>query len=217
MSKSIEKFPKELVSPIAQLHSLVEKNSKLHIKELFAAEQDRFQNYSVKFDQLVFDYSKHRITKSVLEQLFALAKTKQLTHWIERLFSQDKVNCTEQRAAMHWALRLPSEYSKFPELTKQVHTQLQRMYALVEKIHAGQYRGATGEVIQDVVNIGVGGSDLGPQMVTHALRLWMVASYQICSINCVRKQLYLLFLQSHLVPLIPYQMHRQFVSGLKKL
>ena len=55
MSKSIEKFPKELVSPIAQLHSLVEKNSKLHIKELFTAEQDRFQNYSVKFDQLVFD------------------------------------------------------------------------------------------------------------------------------------------------------------------
>ncbi|WP_334425046.1 glucose-6-phosphate isomerase [Acinetobacter nosocomialis] len=169
MSKSIEKFPKELVSPIAQLHSLVEKNSNLHIKELFASESDRFQQYSVKFDQLVFDYSKHRVTKSVLEQLVALAKTKQLTHWIERLFSQDKVNCTEQRAAMHWALRLPLEYSKFPELTEKVHNQLQRMYALVEKIHAGQYRGATGEVIQDVVNIGVGGSDLGPQMVTHAL------------------------------------------------
>ncbi len=118
---------------------------------------------------MVFDYSKHRVTKSVLEQLVALAKTKQLTHWIERLFSQDKVNCTEQRAAMHWALRLPLEYSKFPELTEKVHNQLQRMYALVEKIHAGQYRGATGEVIQDVVNIGVGGSDLGPQMVTHAL------------------------------------------------
>lgn len=69
--------------------------------------------------------------------MFALAKTKQLTHWIERLFSQDKVNCTEQRSAMHWALRLPSEYSKFPELTKQVHTQLQRMYALVEKSMLG--------------------------------------------------------------------------------
>ena len=73
------------------------------------------------------------MTKSVLEQLVALAKTKQLTHWIERLFSQDKVNCTEQRAAMHWALRLPLEYSKFPELTEKVHNQLQRMYALVEK------------------------------------------------------------------------------------
>ncbi|MFX9158058.1 glucose-6-phosphate isomerase, partial [Acinetobacter baumannii] len=87
----------------------------------------------------------------------ALANNKQLTQWINRLFSQDKINCTEQREAMHWALRLPSEYSKFPELAKQVHIQLQRMYTLVEKIHAGQYRGATGEVIQDVVNIGVGG------------------------------------------------------------
>ncbi|MDB0326555.1 glucose-6-phosphate isomerase, partial [Acinetobacter baumannii] len=126
----------------------------------FALEPERFQNYSVKFDQLFFDYSKQRITKNILEQLVALANNKQLTQWINRLFSQDKINCTEQRAAMHWALRLPPEYSKFPELTKQVHTQLQRMYALVEKIHAGQYRGATGEVIQDVVNIGVGGSDL---------------------------------------------------------
>ncbi|MDQ9998589.1 glucose-6-phosphate isomerase [Acinetobacter baumannii] len=185
MSKSIEKFPKELVSPIAQLHSLVEKNSNLHIKELFASESDRFQQYSVKFDQLVFDYSKHRVTKSVLEQLVALAKTKQLTHWIERLFSQDKVNCTEQRAAMHWALRLPLEYSKFPELTEKVHNQLQRMYALVEKIHAGQYRGATGEVIQDVVNIGVGGSDLGPQMVTHALSDFKVKTAKPLNVHFV--------------------------------
>ncbi|OBD04688.1 hypothetical protein A7911_02540 [Acinetobacter baumannii] len=169
MSKSIEQFPKDLSSPLIQLKSSVEKNSKLHIKELFALEPERFQNYSVKFDQLFFDYSKQRITKNILEQLVALANNKQLTQWINRLFSQDKINCTEQREAMHWALRLPSEYSKFPELTKQVHTQLQRMYVLVEKIHAGQYRGATGEVIQDVVNIGVGGSDLGPQMVTHAL------------------------------------------------
>ncbi|MEQ1065436.1 glucose-6-phosphate isomerase [Acinetobacter sp. XH1741] len=185
MSKSIEKFPKELVSPIAQLHSLVEKNSKSHIKELFATESDRFQNYSVKFDQLVFDYSKHRVTKNVLEQLVALAKTKQLSHWIERLFSQDKINCTEQRAAMHWALRLPLEYSKFPELTKNVHSQLQRMYALVEKIHAGQYRGTTGEVIQDVVNIGVGGSDLGPQMVTHALSDFKVKTAKPLNVHFV--------------------------------
>lgn len=185
MSKSIEKFPKELVSPIAQLHSLVEKNSNLHIKELFASEHDRFQQYSAKFDQLVFDYSKHRVTKNVLEQLVALAKTKQLTHWIERLFSQDKVNCTEQRAAMHWALRLPLEYSKFPELTEKVHSQLQSMYALVEKIHAGQYRGATGEVIQDVVNIGVGGSDLGPQMVTHALSDFKVKTAKPLNVHFV--------------------------------
>ncbi|MEO4209823.1 MAG: glucose-6-phosphate isomerase [Pseudomonadota bacterium] len=169
MSKSIEQFPKELVSPLAHLQTLGEENSKLHIKELFALEPDRFHNYSVKFDQLFFDYSKHRVTKDILGQLVALAKNRNLTQWINCLFSQDKINCTEQREAMHWALRLPADYSKFPELTAQVHSQLERMYALVEKIHAGQYRGATGEVIQDVVNIGVGGSDLGPQMVTHAL------------------------------------------------
>jgi glucose-6-phosphate isomerase len=185
MSKSIEKFPKELVSPLLKLASLGEKNSKLQIKELFATEPDRFQQYSVKFDQLVFDYSKHRVTQDILEQLVALAKTKQLNQWIERFFSQDKVNCTEQRAAMHWALRLPADYSKFPDLTEQVHSQLQRMYTLVEKIHAGQYRGATGEVIQDVVNIGVGGSDLGPQMVTHALSDFKVKTAKPLNVHFV--------------------------------
>jgi len=185
MSKSIEKFPKELVSPLLKLQSLGEKNSKLQIKELFASEPDRFQQYSIKFDPLVFDYSKHRVTNDILEQLIALAKNKKLNQWIERLFSLDKVNCTEQRAAMHWALRLPADYSKFPDLTEQVHNQLQRMYTLVEKIHAGQYRGATGEVIQDVVNIGVGGSDLGPQMVTHALSDFKVKTAKPLNVHFV--------------------------------
>lgn len=185
MSKSIEQFPKELASPLTHLQTLGEKNSKLHIKELFALEPDRFQNYSVKFDQLFFDYSKHRLTKDILEQLIALANTKNLTEWINRLFSQNKINCTEQREAMHWALRLPVNYSKFPDLTEQVHSQLQRMYALVEKIHAGQYRGSTGEVIQDVVNIGVGGSDLGPQMVTHALSDFKVKTAKPLNIHFV--------------------------------
>lgn len=185
MSKSIEKFPKELVSPLVKLQSLGEKNSKLQIKELFASEPGRFQKYSIKFDQLLFDYSKHRVTQDSLEQLIALAKSKKLNQWIERLFSQDKVNCTEQRAAMHWALRLPPDYSKFPDLTEQVHSQLQCMYTLVEKIHAGQYRGATGEVIQDVVNIGVGGSDLGPQMVTHALSDFKVKTAKPLNVHFV--------------------------------
>ncbi|MBJ9741432.1 glucose-6-phosphate isomerase [Acinetobacter oleivorans] len=185
MSKSIEQFPKELASPLTHLQTLGEKNSKLHIKELFALEPDRFQNYSVKFDQLFFDYSKHRLTKDILGQLVALANTKNLTEWINRLFSQNKINCTEQREAMHWALRLPVDYSKFADLTEQVHSQLQRMYTLVEKIHAGQYRGSTGEVIQDVVNIGVGGSDLGPQMVTHALSDFKVKTAKPLNIHFV--------------------------------
>ncbi|RZG95872.1 glucose-6-phosphate isomerase [Acinetobacter pittii] len=188
MSKNIEQFPKEKLPSsmlMSQLKSLGKQYEHLHLNELFAAEPERFQKYSVHFDQLLFDYSKHRVNQTVLDQLVTLANAKQLKPWIERLFSQEKVNCTEQRAAMHWALRLPEGHVQFPELTKQVHLQLERMYALVEKIHAGQYRGATGEVIQDVVNIGVGGSDLGPLMVTHALSDFKVQTEKPLNVHFV--------------------------------
>ena len=188
MSKNIEQFPKEKLPSsmlMSQLKSLGKQYEHLHLNELFAAEPERFQKYSVHFDQLLFDYSKHRVNQTVLDQLVTLANAKQLKPWIERLFSQEKVNCTEQRAAMHWALRLPEGHAQFPELTKQVHLQLERMYALVEKIHAGQYRGATGEVIQDVVNIGVGGSDLGPLMVTHALSDFKVQTEKPLNVHFV--------------------------------
>ncbi|HAV4987222.1 glucose-6-phosphate isomerase [Acinetobacter baumannii] len=188
MSKNIEQFPKEKLQGstfASQLRSLGQQYENLHLNELFAAEPERFQKYSVHFDQLFFDYSKHRVNQSVLDQLVTLANAKQLKQWIVRLFSQEKVNCTEQRAAIHWALRLPAGHTQFPELTEQVHTQLQRMYALVEKIHAGQYRGATGEVIQDVVNIGVGGSDLGPLMVTHALSDFKVQTVKPLNVHFV--------------------------------
>lgn len=188
MSKNIEQFPKGKLQGstfASQLRSLGQQYEHLHLNELFAAEPERFQKYSVHFDQLFFDYSKHRVNQSVLDQLVTLANAKQLKQWIVRLFSQEKVNCTEQRAAIHWALRLPAGHTQFPELTEQVHTQLQRMYALVEKIHAGQYRGATGEVIQDVVNIGVGGSDLGPLMVTHALSDFKVQTVKPLNVHFV--------------------------------
>ncbi|HAV5308887.1 TPA: glucose-6-phosphate isomerase [Acinetobacter baumannii] len=188
MSKNIEQFPKEKLPSsmsTSQLKVLGQQYENLHLNDLFAAEPERFKQYSVQFDQLFFDYSKHRLNRTVLDQLVALAHAKQLKPWIERLFSQEKVNCTEQRAAMHWALRLPEGHTQFPELTKQVHTQLQRMYTLVEKIHAGQYRGATGEVIQDVVNIGVGGSDLGPLMVTHALSDFKVQTEKPLNVHFV--------------------------------
>ncbi|WP_254592246.1 glucose-6-phosphate isomerase [Acinetobacter bouvetii] len=140
-----------------------------HLNDFFAENEQRFEHFSVQFDDLIFDYSKHRVDQSVMSGLLDLAKARDLATWIKRLFSEEEINYTEQRAAMHWALRLPPKDEIHPKLADQVHEQLERMYALVEKIHAGQYRGATGEVIQDVVNIGVGGSDLGPMMVSHAL------------------------------------------------
>ena len=154
---------------LSKLEKLKLQFEQKHLTELFDLDASRFKHFSVDLEPITFDFSKHRIDQQVIQSLVQLAQAQDLKQWIKRLFSQDEINYTEQRAAMHWALRLPEKNSQHPELADQVHTQFKRMFALVEKIHAGQYRGATGEVIQDVVNIGVGGSDLGPLMVSQAL------------------------------------------------
>lgn len=171
MQKKSHSFPaiQDNQSILAHLNELSHSFQSMHLNQLFEQNPQRFDHFSVQFDQLVFDYSKQRIDQNILNALIEFAETQNLAAWIQILFSEHKINYTEQRAAMHWALRLPEHDLVHSELSQQVHAQLQRMFNLVEKIHAGQYRGATGEVIQDVVNIGVGGSDLGPLMVTKAL------------------------------------------------
>lgn len=154
---------------LSMLHELKMNYKQCHLNEFFSKETARFEHYSVCLNDLVFDYSKQRINQEISENLISWAHNQDLSSWIKKLFSENMINYTERRAAMHWALRLPEVDQRHPELAQKVHEQLKRMYELVEKIHAGQYRGATGEVIQDVVNIGVGGSDLGPLMVSHAL------------------------------------------------
>ena len=157
----------------------------LRLTDLFEQDPQRFEKFSVHFNQLSFDYSKHRINQEARADLFKFADSKLLKEWIKRLFTQESINYTEGRAAMHWALRLPKDDQVYPELAEQVHQQLDRMYQLVEKIHAGQCRGATGEVIQDVVNIGVGGSDLGPLMVSHALSDYKVSTVKPLKVHFV--------------------------------
>ena len=171
MQKKSHSFPaiQDNQSILAHLNELSHSFQSMHLNQLFEQNSQRFDHFSVQFDQLVFDYSKQRIDQNILNALIEFAETQNLAAWIQILFSEHEINYTEQRAAMHWALRLPEHDLVHSELSQQVHAQLQRMFNLVEKIHAGQYRGATGEVIQDVVNIGVGGSDLGPLMVTKAL------------------------------------------------
>ena len=154
---------------LATLDRLKQQFTQRHLNELFTEDEQRFDRFSVIFEQMILDFSKQRIDSSVLDSLIQFAKKHHLAEWIEQLFSQQCINYTEQRAAMHWALRLPKDDLLHSELAMPVHLQLERMFALVEKIHAGQCRGSSGEVIQDVVNIGVGGSDLGPLMVTQAL------------------------------------------------
>ena len=161
--------PNNQIDEVQSLKDNAAKMQSLHLTQLFSQNTQRFEQLSVQFDCLTFDYSKHRVDLNIIDELNQFAQKKNLNHWIERLFSTEQINYTEQRAAMHWALRLPKHDLVHTALSDQVHVQLDRMYALVEQIHAGQYRGCTGEVIQDVVNIGVGGSDLGPLMVSHAL------------------------------------------------
>ena len=143
-----------------------------HLAELFASDPQRFERLHHECGPLLFDYSKQQLNEETLARLFDLARQQKLPQWIDRLFSGDEVNCTEGRAAMHWALRLPADADctvDGVDITAQVHEQLQRMEKVVNKLHSGQWRGVTGEVVTDVVNIGVGGSDLGPQMVVDAL------------------------------------------------
>lgn len=143
-----------------------------HLAALFAGDPRRFERLHCECGPVLFDYSKQRLTEQTLSHLFDLARQSQLPDWISRLFSGDAVNCTENRSAMHWALRLPREAQCLVggvDITAQVHEQLERMERIVNQLHAGQWRGVTGEVVTDVVNIGVGGSDLGPQMVCDAL------------------------------------------------
>lgn len=186
MTKQIHPFPvREQTSVVEQLAVLQKQFKDLHLNTLFAADGARFKRFSAEYDQIVFDFSKHRIDQQVLSQLVDLAHAQDLDGWIKRLFSCEQINYTEQRAAMHWALRLPKSSPTLPVVNQAVQAQLEQMYALVEKIHAGQCRGATGEVIQDVVNIGVGGSDLGPLMVTHALSDFKVKTAKPLDIHFV--------------------------------
>ncbi|MEG0605645.1 MAG: glucose-6-phosphate isomerase, partial [Acinetobacter sp.] len=184
MSENIEHDSKRKTALKQQLRDAANRHNSLHLNELFT-QKNRFENFSVQCDQIVFDYSKHRMDQQVLDGLLAFAESNELAAWIQRFFSEEKINYTEQRAAMHWALRQPVDHKKFPQINQQVHQQLERMYALVDKLHAGQYRGATGEVIQDVVNIGVGGSDLGPVMVSHALSDYKVKTVKPLAVHFV--------------------------------
>ena len=169
----------------AQTEQRDEVNQNLNLIDLFAQDAQRFEKFSVQFKPLSFDFSKHRIDQFSLDFLVNYAKEKSLSGWVQRLFTDEAINYTEDRSAMHWALRLPKDDQKYPELAQLVHTQLDRMYQLVEKIHAGQCRGSTGEVIQDVVNIGVGGSDLGPLMVNHALSDYKVKTTKPLKVHFV--------------------------------
>ncbi|MCB8945609.1 MAG: glucose-6-phosphate isomerase [Ardenticatenaceae bacterium] len=147
--------------------------AQVHMRQLFAADAERFARFSLQFEDILFDYSKNRITAVTLTHLLDLAKQAGLKQMIEAMFTGEKINVTEDRAVLHIALRNRSNRPILVDGTDvmpEVNAVLDKMRAFSEAVRSGQWRGYTGEMITDVVNIGIGGSDLGPKMVTAALQ-----------------------------------------------
>ncbi|MDX2493479.1 MAG: glucose-6-phosphate isomerase [Desulfuromusa sp.] len=145
----------------------------IHLRDLFAEDPQRFEKFSLKFDDILFDFSKHRITKSSLKLLIELAEQSGLPEKITKMFAGEKINITEQRPALHIALRNRSNRPILvdgQDIMPQVNAVLKKMEEFCEQVRGGHWLGATGQPISDIVNIGIGGSDLGPLMVSEALK-----------------------------------------------
>jgi glucose-6-phosphate isomerase len=145
----------------------------LHMRDLFASAPQRFDRFSLRLGDILFDFSKNRITEETMQLLFDLARQAELAQWIEAMFSGRKINNTEERAVLHVALRNRSNDPisvDGQDVMPEVNRVLNQMRRFSELVRSGEWEGYTGRSIRDVVNIGIGGSDLGPKMVCEALK-----------------------------------------------
>lgn len=146
--------------------------AEVHMRDLFAADPARFEKFSILFNDILFDYSKHRITEETLNLLLNLAREMDVTGWTNKMFNGEPINFTENRAVLHIALRNRSARSILvdgKDVMPSVNAVLARMKRFSDAVRGGEWKGFTGKTITDVVNIGIGGSDLGPAMVTESL------------------------------------------------
>ena len=144
-----------------------------HLRELFAQDPNRGERMTAEAAGLYLDYSKNRITEETVGLLVALAEQSGLAERIEAMFNGERINVSEDRSVLHVALRMPKSASLVVDgvdVVKQVHEVLERMGSFAERVRSGEWRGETGRAIRNVVNIGIGGSDLGPVMAYEALR-----------------------------------------------
>ena len=154
---------------------------RIHLRKLFAADANRFKNFSASFEDILFDYSKNIINNKTLQLLFQLAEECNIKEGIEAMFSGEKINETENRSVLHVALRNFSDkpyISDGQDVMPEVKKVREHMREFTEKIHSGEWKGYTGKKIKYIVNIGIGGSDLGPVMVTEALRPYWTEGIQ---------------------------------------
>jgi glucose-6-phosphate isomerase len=156
-----------------QLQRHFEQIKGIHMKTWFNRDPDRFRRFSILFHDILVDFSKHRITHETLKLLVDLAREVQLQDAIDKMFRGDKINETENRAVLHVALRNRSNTPVFvdgQDVMPGVNAVLEKMRDFSQRVNSGDWKGYTGKKITDIVNIGIGGSDLGPVMVTESLR-----------------------------------------------
>ena len=149
----------------------------MNMRGAFAADAKRFENFSVNAPGLLFDYSKNLINADTLQKLTALAKASDIEGWRKKMFSGEEINTTEGRAVLHTALRSPKTASVTVDgenIIPYIHDVLARMKKFSDDIHSGAWTGHTGKKLKHIVNIGIGGSDLGPYMVCEALKPYTV-------------------------------------------
>jgi glucose-6-phosphate isomerase len=143
------------------------------LRRLFELEDDRFKNFSLRLDEILFDYSKNRVTAETMGLLLELATEQHVPDMIEAMFSGEKINTTEDRAVLHVALRNQANTPIMvdgEDVMPAVNAVLEQMRRFCEAVRSGQHTGYTGKRLTDIVNIGIGGSDLGPKMVCTALQ-----------------------------------------------
>lgn len=156
-----------------QLQQHASKMKETHLRTLFAEDAERFNKFTLSFEDILFDYSKNIITEETRSYLLQLAKESGVEEGIKAMFSAEKINATENRAVLHTALR---NFSGNPvlldgkDVMPEVQAVLKKMESFTQRIHSGEWKGYTGKPIRYIVNIGIGGSDLGPVMVTEALK-----------------------------------------------
>jgi glucose-6-phosphate isomerase len=153
-----------------------------HMKELFSDDNNRFENFSYRFNDILVDCSKNIITSETLKLLMNLAHEVELGDAINKMFSGDKINSTEDRSVLHVALRNKSGdpiYSEGTDVMPEVNAVLEQMKNFSNRLISGKWKGYTGKDITDIVNIGIGGSDLGPYMVTEALKPYKMPNIRV--------------------------------------
>ena len=161
-------------SPIWQALQLHFKDiASTSLREMFQKDPNRFNSFHIQFDDLLLDFSKHRISKETISLLVKLAKEADVEGWRDRMFKGEKINSTEHRSVLHTALRYQGNeaiISEGGDVMPKVRQVIDKMTHFTEAVRSGTWKGYTGKAITSVINIGIGGSDLGPAMVCQALK-----------------------------------------------